>query len=715
MKKPLLVDPSSRGGIPSYTQLVARAIAAAGETADVLGSRALERPPGDLSYIRLLPDDRWAPQGQSIAARLRRWWRTARQVDRTVRERRPGVVHFQAPINRRFDVHLLRRLRRTAPVVWTAHNVLPFEESEGDRARFAAIYRQVDRVIVHTQPAADAVRALAGVEAVVVDHPVAADVTRIPQADARKLLGLPQNERVLCAVGFIRSYKGYGLLADTWERLGDEAPLLLVMGELFADTEQPVIDRLSRHPRCEVRLGYAGDEQLHTAICAADALLLPYAKASDSGVLHLARALGTPVLASDAPELAASVTSARAGLVVPRTADAWAAAVTGTLPPPPPPAPDLSRIGQAHLEVYRDAARRHAALRLTVYSDATEIAGAEQSLATLIEALPESVHVTVAGVDDEVVSWLAGHRPGASSAVLPAVRDKRSVGAIGAHLRYFMRERPQLLQVNLRHPFSCQYALAAGLLTPGTRVIAVEHRPDVPAANGLQLALKRLTSARLAAHVTVSESSKAVVAELLGTGGERIRTIHNGVAEPSGTSRPGSATSTVGVVGRFIGHKGFDVFLRALALVPEVRGVLIGDGPERGALERLAAELGLEGRVEFLGWRADSQTIVAERFDALVVPSRAEPFGLVAVEAMLAGVPVVASRVGGLTEIIDDGVTGILVAPDDPVELAHAIERVIEPAVNRELGERGKASAHDRFSQDRMARSYDELYRSLVR
>lgn len=360
----VLVDPSSRGGIVVYTRLVARTLRLAGVEPTILGSVALDPADGDLHVERRLPTDRWGkPEHAGPSFYLRRiltWYRSARAIMSYVRQRRPDIVHFQAPINRRFDARLIKRLARRVPVVWTAHDVLPFERTERDSIWFSSIYKAADRVVVLTTVAADELRSLAGVEPVVIEHPVPDDVVRVSRTEARRRLRLPESGRLLAALGFIRPYKGYGLLADVWERLGDTAPALLVMGELMAEEERSTIERLGRSRRVELRLDYASDEELQLAIAASDALLLPYVEASDSGLLHLSHALGVPVIASDAPQLAAAVTASGAGVVVPRTVDAWSAAVTSELPPPPPELPNLESVGRAHLSLYRELLTKRA-------------------------------------------------------------------------------------------------------------------------------------------------------------------------------------------------------------------------------------------------------------------------------------------------------------------------------------------------------------------
>ncbi|UFN51347.1 glycosyltransferase [Roseomonas sp. OT10] len=144
-------------------------------------------------------------------------------------------------------------------------------------------------------------------------------------------------------------------------------------------------------------------------------------------------------------------------------------------------------------------------------------------------------------------------------------------------------------------------------------------------------------------------------------------------------------------LGRLHRNKAFDVLLRALAGLPGVHLSLGGEGPERPALERLAAELGVAERVAFLGWRRDTGALLAA-CDVLVCPSRHEPLGNVVLEAFSAGRPVVAAAAQGPGEVIRDGETGLLVPVDDAGALAAALRRVLEePALALRLAAAGRA------------------------
>jgi glycosyltransferase involved in cell wall biosynthesis len=199
----------------------------------------------------------------------------------------------------------------------------------------------------------------------------------------------------------------------------------------------------------------------------------------------------------------------------------------------------------------------------------------------------------------------------------------------------------------------------------------------------------------------------------------RTTVVHNGVREPQGdvVPAPEAGTTHLVVVGRLATRKGQDLAIRAAAVVVQaghdVHLTLVGDsypGYEdvSEGYRALAVELGLEQRVSFVGFTDPHPYVRAA--DVVLVPSRVEPFGLVAVEGMLHGRPVVAAAVGGLPEIIDDGRTGLLVRPEDPSALASAILRLLDdPGAARRLATAGQADARARFSIDSYAASIREL------
>jgi glycosyltransferase involved in cell wall biosynthesis len=162
-------------------------------------------------------------------------------------------------------------------------------------------------------------------------------------------------------------------------------------------------------------------------------------------------------------------------------------------------------------------------------------------------------------------------------------------------------------------------------------------------------------------------------------------------------------------------HRGFlRVAARLAARFPSVEILLVGDGPLRPNLEEMAKELGLVGRAHFLGDRNDMSAILAS-VDISVLFSFSESMPNVILEAMAACVPVVASRVGGIPEVIRDSETGILVKPGDEEELVEALGKLVkEPRLRAEYGQHGKRLVERDFRMQRISRLYEELYTSLL-
>jgi glycosyltransferase involved in cell wall biosynthesis len=160
-------------------------------------------------------------------------------------------------------------------------------------------------------------------------------------------------------------------------------------------------------------------------------------------------------------------------------------------------------------------------------------------------------------------------------------------------------------------------------------------------------------------------------------------------------------------IGRLASQKGYDVLVRALGRasteLPEWELVILGDGPERPSLERLAAETGVGGRVEFRGY-VDSPYAALASADVFVHAARWEGFGLVIAEALTLGVPVIATSCpGGPREILGDGRYGVLVEPDDPQGLAHALLALADdPAERSRLAVAGPARAAE-YAPERVA------------
>lgn len=356
-------------------------------------------------------------------------------------------------------------------------------------------------------------------------------------------------------------------------------------------------------------------------------------------------------------------------------------------------------------------------VRLLVFCGATRWGGAEIVLGHLLEALPERFGVSLLGVDDTVLERIAARRPGTGWTTVPRMRTKRDLAAVVAHRRAMARARPDIVHLNLPVPFADPYTVLAAVTLRGTAVVAVEHLP-APCPWPRIDRLVRFAAPRLAAVVGVSAGSARQVEGLLGLSPGAARVVPNGVPEPA-VRRPLPAPVpagrlVVGAVGRFDRQKGFDVLLRAVADLPAVHVVLIGDGAERPTLERLVDDLGIRDRVSMPGWSEQASGYIRS-FDVLVVPSRYEGLPLVVLEAMLAGVPVVATPVGGVPDAVRDGESGFLVPPDDAPALTAALARLAaDPALRGRLAAAAEEHARREFTVGAMTRAYETLYDDVL-
>jgi glycosyltransferase involved in cell wall biosynthesis len=244
-----------------------------------------------------------------------------------------------------------------------------------------------------------------------------------------------------------------------------------------------------------------------------------------------------------------------------------------------------------------------------------------------------------------------------------------------------------------------------------------ELNPDKTAG---QIALQR--QAYRCAHAVVANSPAAGrQLESEGIPAHRIRVVPNGVSVERFTPRASSdarPVTTILTVANLRREKAHEVLLAAAAELgprhPHLRFLIAGDGPRAAELRVLAKTLGVDAQVTFLGHREDVAALLATA-DAFVLPSRSEAFPNGAIEAMAAGVPVIATRTGGLLDLIDDGRTGLLVSPDDSRALAAAVESLlVAPARAQALGAAARDEVTRRYSFDRMVRGFEDLYLSQL-
>ncbi len=255
----------------------------------------------------------------------------------------------------------------------------------------------------------------------------------------------------------------------------------------------------------------------------------------------------------------------------------------------------------------------------------------------------------------------------------------------------------------------------SGAALAGVQVRIGSRRELNPDKSRSQIRLQRLAY-RCATTVVANSPAAQRILEREGLAPASIAVIPNGVDLAAfGARKPANAVRRFITVANLRPEKSHETLLAAAAALlrvyPDLEFQIVGDGPRRRELEELARDRRLSPRVTFLGHRDDVPALLAAA-DAFVLPSRSEAFPNGAIEAMAAGLPVVASAVGGLRDLIEDGRTGLLVPTGDPEALSASLRSLIHaPERAAALGRAARAEVQ-RYSFDRMVSSFEHLYLS---
>jgi glycosyltransferase involved in cell wall biosynthesis len=367
-------------------------------------------------------------------------------------------------------------------------------------------------------------------------------------------------------------------------------------------------------------------------------------------------------------------------------------------------------------------------LRVLHLLDTDGFAGTEIHLMALVKALRQSgVEADIACQDDSRL-----HRA-AQEAALP-VMPLLTGGRLGqlAAVRKVARKSYDIVHAHNGRTM----ILAAAAANSRLAAVATQHFIDPQSATyrglkkGLANQAHRQINRRFTHFIAISHGARDAMIEREGVDPSHITVVPNGtepVQRLDGAERDElrremgieSGSLLIVCVARLTEEKGLRYLIEALPTVllthPATQVVIAGEGSLRDDLERQVSNLGLQSNLRFLGFRSDATRIMGAA-DLFVLPSPAEPFGLVLIEAMAQGVPVVATRCGGPLEIIEDGVSGQLVNPADAPDLALAVGVLLLDAKRRQcLGENAMQRFEQHFTAQRMADATLEVYRRAAK
>lgn len=366
------------------------------------------------------------------------------------------------------------------------------------------------------------------------------------------------------------------------------------------------------------------------------------------------------------------------------------------------------------------APRDGAPPRVLVVITRGERGGAQVHVLDLVRGLRGRIDYEVAVGDGE---FLAGEIAalGVPAHVVPALQ--RAVSP-ATDLRALRDIRALIARVkpNIVHTHSAKAGLLGRCAARLEGVPAIHTAHAWPFSDGLPwrrkamaIPLEALAGRWTRRLIVVSEADRAIALRYRVARDARIRIIHNGVVDDAARARPGDGTPIVTMVARMAEPKDPLLLLRALAGIDAPFSVrLVGDGPDRPGIEAAIRALGLSGRVELLGVRRDVADLLASSHIGALI-SRQEGFPLAILEAMRAGLPVVASDVGGIREAVRDGTTGLLVPRGDEAGLRSALSRLIRSAELRcSLGSAGRLSFEARFTVEHMLSRTAAVYREVA-
>jgi glycosyltransferase involved in cell wall biosynthesis len=358
--------------------------------------------------------------------------------------------------------------------------------------------------------------------------------------------------------------------------------------------------------------------------------------------------------------------------------------------------------------------------RILLVVTLAETGGAQTYVRALASALAGSYDVTVAAHGE---GPLRRALETAGATFVPLRQMRREVGlrdpAALVELVLLMRR----LRPHIVHASSSKAGvlgrLAAWLTRVPIRMFTVHgwaFTSHAGARSRLYRLAERIMRPLTTLTICVSESERTAGLAARTCDAERSVVIRTGIAAASvPRARPADGGPTIVAVGRLQAPKDAVSLIRALALLRgPFRATLVGSGPDRRAVEEELLRCGLAGSILLAGERRDVPQILASS-SIFVLSSRAEALPVSVLEAMAAGLPVVATRVGGVPELVVDGETGLLVPPADPRALAAALQRLLdEPELRARLGAAGRARVEKQFALDSFLDAHLDLYRRAL-
>ncbi|MBT4917755.1 glycosyltransferase family 4 protein [Candidatus Peregrinibacteria bacterium] len=372
--------------------------------------------------------------------------------------------------------------------------------------------------------------------------------------------------------------------------------------------------------------------------------------------------------------------------------------------------------------------------KILIYTDTPQVGGAELQMFLLAKFLDKEKFTPILACSNyrALDKWCENFEKEGLKVIRLEVKSKHDP----KHAKYLKEiikeEEIDIMHAHVWNPASCRFAFLAAkkMKVP---VVTTEHDPFK--LSWMKDLFKKHTLKGITKIITVSEENKKLLKGLYAKHSKKVEVIHNGIDTTWWQSQllrfteddltriktdvfKGKKDTLIIIsVAELHERKGHKYLIKAMSEVvekyPNTKLVIVGDGPHRESLETLIKKLKMEKHVILLGRRSDVPQLLKSA-NIFALPSRREAFGLVNLEAMLTPLPVVATRVGGIPEIVEDGKTGILVEPENSEVFEEALKKLIsKPDLRKKYAEAGLTRAKNTFSAEKMAKEYEKIYSKI--
>ncbi|MFC1615642.1 glycosyltransferase family 4 protein [Patescibacteria group bacterium] len=374
--------------------------------------------------------------------------------------------------------------------------------------------------------------------------------------------------------------------------------------------------------------------------------------------------------------------------------------------------------------------------KVLIYTDTPQIGGAELQIFLLAKFLEKEKFTPILACSNfrQLDKWCKKFQGENIEVIRLNVKHKHDPKHYFELKKIIKKQQIDILHIHVWNPASCRYAFMAASKTK-TPIVTTEHDPFK--LSFFKDLFKKFFLKKVSKIITVSQNNKKILSELYPEHQNKLKVIYNGIDTTWWQSQllrftdndrkeikeklfhAHENTLIITTIAELHERKGVKYLINAIPKIaekfPNIKLVVIGDGAERDNLQRLIKKLKLQKHVALIGKQKHIPKLL-KASDIFCLSSKREAFGLVNAEAMIAGLPIVATNAGGIPEVVENGKTGTIVGTKNSEALSEALINLIEnPDKRKKMSEAGKKRVYEKFDAMVMAREYQKVYQKLIK